>query len=141
MNIFILFFIIEMTKVLLSEIVCSDFKGSKQLHKQVYEKTIKKEIKQIEVLKYIEFEEKLIPDNLLPQVRNFVRSELKKDDKNDLNQALKNLLMKEEVTVVDLKNVIKNNSEEVDISELQKEVYDKFNLSLTTRQIKSLLII
>lgn len=128
------------SKTLRSEIICSEFKGSKQLHKLVYEKVTKKETKEIEELKFIEIDEKRISDELLPQVRNYIKEELKKDDKDDLKTALQKLL-ENDVTVKDLKTVIKNNTEQIDVNVLQKNIYLKFNISLTPRQIKSLLII
>lgn len=128
------------SKTLKSEIICSEFKGSKQLHKIVYEKVTKKETKEIEELKFVEIDEKRLSDEMLPQVRNYIKDELKKDNKYDLKTVLQKLL-ETDVTVKDLKTVIKNNTEQIDINLLQKNIYLNFNIALTPRQIKSLLII
>lgn len=128
------------SKTLKSEIICSEFKGSKQLHKYIFEKVTKKETKEIEEMKFVDIDEKRLSDEMLPQVRNYIKDELKKDIKDDLKTILQKLL-ETDVTIKDLKTVIKNNTEQIDIKLLQKNIYLNFNIALTPRQIKSLLII
>ena len=112
------------------------FAGSKQ---QQRETKYNKKNEEIQVIKFAPIKEHEITDAELITLREFVKNYELVINEDEIKNKIRSFIDIEEVDIVGLKKYVNTLSDTNIIKELQVEIYTKYNIALTPKQIKALL--
>ena len=112
------------------------FSGSKQRQREV---KYNKKNEAIETLKFVPIKEKVLTDEELIMLRNYVKSYEFVVNEEDIKKVLNEFLGAEDLDIEGIKKYVSSLSDTNIVKELQTEIYNKFNMSLTSKQVKALM--
>ena len=112
------------------------FSGSKQRQREI---KYNKKNEPIEILKFVSIKEKELTDEELIMLRNYVKTYEFVINEEEIKKTLTDFMEAEVLDIEGIKKYVSSLSDNNIIKELQTEIYNKFNMSLTSKQVKALL--